>query len=175
MKRITIERYNPVPDDVPLPEGGPIPVNAAYAGLIEGEADNGDRWVMFLDRNGRPEVFWPKREEDGAVIGDGIKLDRVPGQFSGVFSMLGVQDDADSWDENGPRNPGVVSCFPVWHPGKDIPTDKGGVYPPDTMRGVVFAVVPGEGLSVRDRMRKFLDATSEGFKEEQSVEGESNP
>lgn len=74
MKRITIERYNPVPDDVPLPQDGPVPLNAVYAGLIEGETDNGQSWVMWLDKNGRPEVFWPNRNEDGSVVGPPVQL-----------------------------------------------------------------------------------------------------
>lgn len=64
MKRITIERYKN--DDGMGP-----------AGLIEGEDDAGNRWILFLDPLGRPEVFWPERAEDGAVVGDPINLDPV--------------------------------------------------------------------------------------------------
>lgn len=157
MKRITIERYQPDKHDTP---NGPW----QYSGLIEGETDSGDRWIMWLDKEGRPELFWPNREPDGAVVGDAIRLDRRPGQFSGVFECLQVADDADSWDENGPRNEEVISTFPVWHPGlKEGENLPEGQYPPDTMRGIVFAVVPGEGLNTTDRMRKFLAELSEGF------------
>lgn len=63
-RRITIERY-------------PNPDLYQSAGLIEGEADDGTRWIMWLDPNGMPSVYWPERDhETGAVIGDGIPLTR---------------------------------------------------------------------------------------------------
>ena len=71
IKRITIERYDAAKHDTP---NGAWP----YSGLIEGETDDGQRWIMWLDQQGRPEVFWPQRDEDGAVQGDGILLKSRP-------------------------------------------------------------------------------------------------
>ena len=31
-------------------------------------------WIVFLDGLGRPAVFFPRRDSDGGVIGDGINL-----------------------------------------------------------------------------------------------------
>lgn len=120
MKRISIERYK-------TPTSG-------YSGLIEGETDGGHRWIMYIDEQGRPAVFWPERETDGAVVGDGIKLDRVPGQFSGVFRQLGVPDDADA----DPGQPEVIATFPVWEDGT---------------KAIVFAVVPEDDFC-RDHLTK---------------------
>lgn len=60
MKRISIERYK-TPTD-------------GYAGCIEGATDDGGSWIMYLDTQGRPEVFWPERDEDGGVRGIGVPL-----------------------------------------------------------------------------------------------------
>ncbi|WP_280393075.1 hypothetical protein [Nocardia wallacei] len=46
----------------------------AHAGWIEGTRDDGSTWIMFLDGEGGPLVFWGHRDEDGGVIGDGILL-----------------------------------------------------------------------------------------------------
>lgn len=95
-KRITIERYNSTPEDVL--EGGPLSLQDQYAGCIEGETDDGKRWILFVDGDGRPLVFWPDREQDGAVIGDGIDL--VPddaglqGDYAKNFDQL-VADIGD--------------------------------------------------------------------------------
>jgi hypothetical protein len=62
MKRIILERHK-------------NPEEIGSAGLIEGETDAGDRWILFLDAEGKPEVYWPQREpEIGAVIGESIIL-----------------------------------------------------------------------------------------------------
>ncbi|WP_065286786.1 hypothetical protein [Mycolicibacter kumamotonensis] len=61
MKRISIERYK-------------NPAETGSAGLIEGETDDGRRWIMFLDEQGAPQLFWPERGEDGAVVGAGMSL-----------------------------------------------------------------------------------------------------
>lgn len=58
-KRITIERYK---------EPG------EYGGLIEGETDDGRQWILYLDAEGRPRLFWPQRDPDGAVVGEPIGL-----------------------------------------------------------------------------------------------------
>lgn len=60
MKRISIERYK-------TPTAG-------YAGCIEGENDEGQQWIMFLDAAGTPEVFWPDRTPDGGVYGQAVPL-----------------------------------------------------------------------------------------------------
>lgn len=68
-RRISIERY-------------PNPNEVGSVGLIEGEADDGTRWILWLDQAGMPSVYWPERDrETGAVIGEGIWLtrpDRTP-------------------------------------------------------------------------------------------------
>lgn len=61
MKRISIERYK----------------NAAElqcAGLIEGETDSGRHWILFLDEDGGPRVYWPERGENGVVVGEGVPM-----------------------------------------------------------------------------------------------------
>lgn len=64
MQRITIGRYKAPSDE--LPEG----VHAAsefHDGWIEGIRDDGTSWIMWLDANGNPEVFYANRDEDGGV------------------------------------------------------------------------------------------------------------
>lgn len=78
MKRVSIERYNTALEDVPLSDGlDPDRVSLVqdwYSGLIEGERDDGSTWIMFLDQNGSPQLFWGLRDEDGGVVGDPIRL-----------------------------------------------------------------------------------------------------
>ena len=31
-------------------------------------------WIIYLDTDGRPNLYYPEREPNGAVIGDGIQL-----------------------------------------------------------------------------------------------------
>jgi hypothetical protein len=57
MRRITIERNKNAEE-------------LQCAGNISGETDDGRRWIMFLDVDGVPEIFWPDRDEDGGVRGD---------------------------------------------------------------------------------------------------------
>lgn len=74
MKRISIERYKN-PDEM------------QSAGLIEGETDDGRRWILFLDQSGAPDIFWPERDQDtGAVRGHGIKLDARTRKFTEIMS-----------------------------------------------------------------------------------------
>lgn len=61
MKRITIERYKNAEE-------------VGHAGLIEGETDDGRRWIMYLGKDGAPEVYWPERDEDGGVVGPGVGM-----------------------------------------------------------------------------------------------------
>lgn len=42
-----------------------------YAGYIE-PADKS--WIIYLDADGKPAIYYPERETNGAVIGDGIPL-----------------------------------------------------------------------------------------------------
>lgn len=136
MKRISIERYK-------------TPTNG-YSGLIEGETDEGDRWIMYLDIHGRPEVFWPRRhDEDGSVTTLGLPLNM--GEFGTVFRLLGVEADPDSDIPDLGMGNKVVTTFPKWEGGDE-----------DGMRGLVFAVVPGE-THPADAMRKFLKALSRAY------------
>jgi hypothetical protein len=80
MKRISIERYRTVPEDIPRP-ATPVVTGLGHgfvedfcSGLIEGERDDGTTWIMFLDQNGSPECFWARRDEGGGVLGDPILL-----------------------------------------------------------------------------------------------------
>lgn len=61
-KRITIERHKDSDQ-------------TGCAGLISGETEAGEKWVLFLDADGKPEVYWPQRDENGGVVGPGITLD----------------------------------------------------------------------------------------------------
>jgi hypothetical protein len=60
MRTITIGRYED-------PTSG-------YAGYIEGLADNGQSWIVYLDPLGRPDSYWAWCAPDGAVAGDPIPL-----------------------------------------------------------------------------------------------------
>lgn len=61
MKRITIER-NQNADELQC------------AGNIQGETDDGRSWILFLDAEGAPEIYWPNRDEDGGVVGRVVTL-----------------------------------------------------------------------------------------------------
>lgn len=74
MQNITIGRYNQVPDDVARPADGPEFAQDRWAGWIEGQRDDGTTWILWLNHEGSPEVYWPAREPSGAVIGDPVKL-----------------------------------------------------------------------------------------------------
>lgn len=59
MSNITIGRY----DDTSITDH--------WAGYIE----PGDKsWIIFLDAEGRPAVYYPKREKSGAVVGEAVVL-----------------------------------------------------------------------------------------------------
>lgn len=77
MQRITIGRYGTIPADIPRPADS-IPAQDAYAGWIEGVRDDGTEWIVFLDRVGNPDVYWPHREEGGSVVGDPVLLSANP-------------------------------------------------------------------------------------------------
>jgi hypothetical protein len=84
MKRITIERYKNADE-----------LNSA--GLIEGETDSGKRWIIYLDADGSPQIFWPERDEDGGVTGPGVSMvrsiDRARRIVQGVCSRMGDNDE----------------------------------------------------------------------------------
>lgn len=109
MKRITIERNKNAAD-------------LGCAGQIEGETDDGRRWILFMDEHGAPKVFWPKRDDDGGVVGDGINLADPPWDFKGVFDLLNV--DTEAGEE-------VLTTYPTFEDGT---------------RGVVFAITPPSAI-----------------------------
>lgn len=46
-------------------------VSEDYAGIIEPR----DRsWIIYLDNDGKPALYWPQRDERGAVIGNPVRL-----------------------------------------------------------------------------------------------------
>lgn len=84
MQNITIGRYKPTPGgpfcDLPVPvenEGTVVSttdVSAYFDGWIEGIRDDGSRWIMWLDANGDPLVYYGQRDESGAVEGEPVVL-----------------------------------------------------------------------------------------------------
>ena len=132
------------------------------AGNISGETDDGQRWIMFLDKDGRPEVFWPNRDESGAVIGSGIKLHE--GDTEGTAEQF-LKLKLDGGEQ-------LVSTFPVFtpetwprNPGDD-PVDYTGL-----QRGVVFCVAQ-EGENAADAMRRFVRELNEFYDAEEALDGE---
>lgn len=72
MSNITIGRY-----DGCLTihaDGSESPLTETWAGWIEGEDSGGKSWIVWLDGSGRPALYWPEREESGAVVGEPVKL-----------------------------------------------------------------------------------------------------
>lgn len=49
-------------------------VAAEFPGYIEGTADDGSTWIIWLGSDGKPSTYYPHRDQDGAVIGDPILL-----------------------------------------------------------------------------------------------------
>ncbi|RBO82083.1 hypothetical protein [Nocardia puris] len=45
-----------------------------WAGWIEGTREDGSTWILWLDDNGNPCVYFPHREPDGAVTGEPVRL-----------------------------------------------------------------------------------------------------
>ncbi|CAA0134561.1 Uncharacterised protein [Mycolicibacterium vanbaalenii] len=83
MQRVTIGRYREIPADIPRQENF-VPAQDAYSGWIEGVRDDGTEWILFLDSEGSPSVYWPNREarsvepDGGAVVGDPVFLTEDP-------------------------------------------------------------------------------------------------
>ena len=74
MQNITIGRYTPAEkSDLTVPEGS-VDVADLYAGWIEGTRADGSTWILWLDANGSPDVFWAQRDAGGGVIGDPVIL-----------------------------------------------------------------------------------------------------
>jgi len=67
MRRISVERYR-------------NPQELGYSGLVEGVRDDGSSWIMWLDENGSPALYWARRDEGGGVIGEPIDLAVEPDQ-----------------------------------------------------------------------------------------------
>lgn len=75
MQNITIGRYSDREGIVHRDEDGAIArIEKTHAGWIEGIRDDGSTWIMWLDAEGGPCVYWGRREPDGGVIGEGIPL-----------------------------------------------------------------------------------------------------
>lgn len=47
-------------------------VSKEFSGWIEPEDKS---WIIWLNADGKPTVYYPERDEDGGVIGEGIPLD----------------------------------------------------------------------------------------------------
>lgn len=68
MQNITVGRYD-LTDPTPAHETA-----GGYSGWVEGATTGGQRWIFYLDCDGRPVLYWGRREADGAVVGDPIAL-----------------------------------------------------------------------------------------------------
>ncbi|WP_280412559.1 hypothetical protein [Nocardia asiatica] len=47
----------------------------SYAGWVEGIREHGTSWILWLDADGSPVMYYGRREPNGAVIGDPVILD----------------------------------------------------------------------------------------------------
>ena len=75
MQNIAIGRYGDDEGLIHRDKSGAIErIEKTHAGWIEGVRDDESTWILFLDAEGSPQVFWPRRDPDGGVIGDGIPL-----------------------------------------------------------------------------------------------------
>lgn len=70
MSNITISRYAP-------DEAKDLRTGKGFSAYVEGAADTGERWILWLDDLGRPAVYYANREPSGAVLGEPVVL--VPG------------------------------------------------------------------------------------------------
>lgn len=71
MSNITIGRYDGCTEHS---DAGDRPLTDTWAGWVEGEDSAGKSWIVYLDGSGRPALYWPQREESGAVVGEPVKL-----------------------------------------------------------------------------------------------------
>ena len=96
MKSITIGRYKAADPITTSPfydhefAGTQIDDGNPYSGWIEGVTDDDKSWILYIDKQGRPEIFWPERDEDGGVIGRGIGL-----QDGRIMKFLEIMSDED--------------------------------------------------------------------------------
>ncbi|WP_043598929.1 hypothetical protein [Nocardia otitidiscaviarum] len=58
MRNINIERYE-------HPS-----ITKDWSGLVEGVRNDGTSWILFVNADGSPELFWGSRDIDGGVIGE---------------------------------------------------------------------------------------------------------
>lgn len=100
MKRITIGRYETGAPITTSPfydhefAGTQISGEQAYAGWIEGLTDDDQSWILFIDQQGRPEIFWPNRDDEGGVVGTGIGL-----QDGRIRKFLEIMAEPDPRDQ----------------------------------------------------------------------------
>lgn len=101
MQRISVERYRA--DDPSLccvqeddQEPRCVPIIEEYAGFIEGVRDDGTRWIMYIDAHGSPQIFWRERDEDGAVIGEGIPLQSDLRTTASVGGLVEIEKVVES-------------------------------------------------------------------------------
>lgn len=153
MKRITIGRYTKpdldveaIPPNV-VREDGDYDITEHFSGWIEGETDDGKSWIMWIDAQGHPKVFWPERDEHGAVVGDvGINLSTDPLCFSDVRRAL------KPTDEEG----GLITAYPV------VRADEEGGQDMDGWRGLLFLVAPNSEGTPTEKLARFLEMWVEG-------------
>lgn len=74
MQNITIGRYRPASDSGLIVPPGSVDVADLYAGWIEGTREDGSGWILWLDAQGSPDVFWGQRDPDGGIVGDPVVL-----------------------------------------------------------------------------------------------------
>lgn len=76
MTNITIGRYRaPQADIFSLDIAEFVPRHRVFSGWIE-PADRS--WIIFLDDQSRPALYWAEREESGAVVGEPVELVATP-------------------------------------------------------------------------------------------------
>lgn len=66
MRNIEIGRYG-------ADEAKDLRTGRGFSGWISGEDNDGHGWIMWMDENGRPCVYFGNREPSGAVI-DGSRI-----------------------------------------------------------------------------------------------------
>jgi len=49
-------------------------ITSDWTGWIEGTRADGTTWILYLDENGSPGMYWPEREPDGGCVGDPVEL-----------------------------------------------------------------------------------------------------
>lgn len=77
MQRITIGRYGTIPADVSRPADPALtPAQDMYAGWVEGVRNDGTEWVLYIDKDGSPEVYFATRDTGGGVESEPVVLPR---------------------------------------------------------------------------------------------------